>query len=225
MAFAEGSFKQCFLGTYDEGARSGQACVVKFFRDRAVFESSFFDAEMSVVAKSLELLSQWNGARFISQKVRLNEPEIWVVEAGECTGQRCLIEPYIEGFAKFNSNSGWTTSDGSSWADLMQALSHYSYHNSSGQTLLCDLQGGIYADGAILTDPVIMSGTAGRYGPADLGREGIISFFSQHTCGQYCRAEWTKPRERVAFFRPTAATTMRHTGPTAPYGAPFLSRG
>ena len=51
----------------------------------------------------------------------------------------------------------------------MQALSHYSYHVSSGQFVLCDLQGGIYSDGAIITDPVIISRSAGTYGPTDLG--------------------------------------------------------
>ena len=37
----------------------------------------------------------------------------------------------------------------------MQALSHYSYHFSDGQRLVCDLQGGYYGDYYILTDPVI----------------------------------------------------------------------
>ena len=37
----------------------------------------------------------------------------------------------------------------------MQALSHYSYHFSDGQRLVCDLQGGHYGDYYILTDPVI----------------------------------------------------------------------
>ena len=223
--FAEGSFKRCFRGEFNEGARSGQPCVVKFFRDRSVFESSYFAAEMSVVDKTLELLSQWNGARFIAQKVRLNKPEVWTVDSGSRVGERNLVEPFIESFAKFNSNTGWTTRDGSSWCELMQALSHYTYHVSSGMALLCDLQGGIYSDGAVLTDPVIMSGVAGAFGPTDLGREGIINFFAHHACGAYCRAEWTRPRERAAYFHPTAATTMRHSGPTAPYGAPFMSGG
>lgn len=219
--FAEGSFKRCFFGVFLEGARSGQPCVVKFFRDRGV-ASSYFAAEISIVNKTLELLSQWNGARFISQTVRLNVPEIWPV--GGC-GRLGLVEPFIENFAKFNSNTGWTTRDGSSWCALMQALSHYSYHVSSGMALLCELQGGIFADGAILTDAVIMSSEAGAHGPADLGREGIVNFFAYHECGAYCKAEWTRPHEHAAYFYPTAATTMRHSGPTAPHGAPFMTSG
>lgn len=54
----------------------------------------------------------------------------------------CLVEPYIEDFEKFNSNSGWAPVTGNLWSDVMQALSHFSYHNSGGQYLLCSLQGG-----------------------------------------------------------------------------------
>lgn len=34
-----------------------------------------------------------------------------------------------------------------SWGEAMQALSHFSYHKSGGQFLLCDLQGGSYRNG------------------------------------------------------------------------------
>jgi hypothetical protein len=32
------------------------------------------------------------------------------------------------------------------------------------------------------------------YGPSDLGRDGICSFFQRHTCSQLCRGEWTRPK-------------------------------
>lgn len=31
-------------------------------------------------------------------------------------------------------------------------------------------------------------------GPADLGPEGIRSFFSRHRCGSFCKREWSRPR-------------------------------
>jgi hypothetical protein len=42
----------------------------------------------------------------------------------------------------------------------MQALSHYSYHKSGGQLVLCDLQGGLTSQGAVLT-----GGMRGGRGP------------------------------------------------------------
>jgi hypothetical protein len=83
----------------------------------------------------------------------------------------------IEGdFVKFNSNTGYTNG-----ADVMQALSHFSFDYSGGQEVLCDLQGGRFDSCYVLTDPVIMS-RAGEYGVTDLGASGISNFFFHHKC-------------------------------------------
>lgn len=46
---------------------------------------------------------------------------------------------------------------------------------------------------SILSDPVIMSQLQ-NCGPADLGPDGIRSFFSRHRCNQFCDQSWQKPR-------------------------------
>ena len=102
------------------------------------------------------------------------------------------MEPLIEGqYTKFNSNTGHA----SYGHDLMQALSHFSYHFTEGKHLLCDLQGGkgfVPGDGYghffLLTDPVICSQKAGTFGPADLGQDGIDNFFGWHRCNHLCDA-------------------------------------
>ena len=33
-----------------------------------------------------------------------------------------------------------------------------------------------------------------NYGPADLGPNGIRSFFSKHQCNRFCKPQWTQPR-------------------------------
>eukprot|EP01113_Clastostelium_recurvatum_P025977 TRINITY_DN3118_c0_g1_i2.p1 TRINITY_DN3118_c0_g1~~TRINITY_DN3118_c0_g1_i2.p1 ORF type:complete len:143 (+),score=16.99 TRINITY_DN3118_c0_g1_i2:268-696(+) len=125
----------------------------------------------------------------------------------EDSGRPNLCEPFIISFQKFNSNSGWVDHDGTLWNQVMQALSHFSYHSSGGRLLLCDLQGGIYSDGAVLTDPVVMS--MGReFGPADLGREGIETFFARHECNGYCRREWTQPHRPSVFYPAHEGTSM-----------------
>lgn len=84
----------------------------------------------------------------------------------------------------------------------MQALSHYSYHASSGQVLLCDLQGGPETDGSFtLTDPVILSkANTGEYGPTDLGPEGVSTFFGRHECNSYCNPKWYQPANQNVYF-------------------------
>lgn len=81
-----------------------------------------------------------------------------------------MVEPFVENWQKFNSNTGWSSTE-SSWHDAMQALSHYSYHMSAGEFVLCDLQGGLYEDEVILTDPALLSRRR-MYGMTDLGHEG-----------------------------------------------------
>ncbi|KAF3202127.1 hypothetical protein TWF191_003150 [Orbilia oligospora] len=178
-----GTFKYVYAGTYTAGARKGQPCVAKEFKSGCVVEDHYFDEEMNICAKSQEIIDEFNEAGILNQEVYLNTPEIWkyIGRGSSKEGQKALLEPMIENFEKFNSNSGWALSEPTGWAAALQSLSHFSYENSGGQLLLCDLQGGIYNDGFVLTDPVIMS-RAQNCGPADLGMDGIMSFFQRHRC-------------------------------------------
>ena len=104
----------------------------------------------------------------------------------------------------------------------MQALSHFTYHVSGGQFVLCDLQGGVYDKGVVLTDPVILSRTR-TYGVTDLGAKGISSFFSQHRCNEFCRGHWTKPKDTTCYLDPQQGTSMAaHNVPTL-RGQPHMS--
>lgn len=97
----------------------------------------------------------------------------------------------------------------------MQALSHYSFHKSGGQYLLCDLQGGLDdGEGPVLSDPAILSRDM-KYGVTDLGSEGIANFFALHRCNKYCR-RWSRPRSRHVrqLFSVRRGTTFMGFGDT-----------
>ncbi|KAI0401052.1 kinase-like domain-containing protein [Xylaria palmicola] len=192
-SFASGSFMNVYAGLYTEGVRAGQACVAKEFKTGSVYQARYFAAEMGIIRRTQGIIDDWNDAGVTAGRILLNRPEIWE-DVG--TGEMNLVEPMIRNFVKFNSNSGWVDDGGHPWSQAMQALSHFSYANSSGQLLLCDLQGGPYNGGFILSDPVIMSQRL-AYGPTDLGPEGIRLFFQTHRCGQFCKREWQRPRYRA----------------------------
>ena len=194
---AHGSAKYCSYGLYKGGQRTGQRCVVKWYKDGG----DYFDDDLLAVDKTLKMITQWNLAFGDDFKVRINIPEKWTIN-----GRDCLVEPYIDNFFKINSNTGWTVSSTSDEILKLQALSHYSYHVSSGQFLLCDLQGGVYRDFIVLTDPVIMSNDK-RFGPMDLGARGISTFFYNHRCNHYCRSSWTQPRDQRNYFSVTMKTS------------------
>lgn len=143
VPFASGSFKYVWQGHYTDGPRKGQKCVAKAFKTGSVFEDHFFELEMAVIEETRKIVNAWNNARIVDLPIKLSKPQIWT----DVNGQKFLIEPFIENFQKFNSNSGYVTLQGDTWSDALQALSHFSYYNSRGQMLLCDIQGGIYQDG------------------------------------------------------------------------------
>lgn len=208
--YASGAFKNVFRGRYTHGTRAGQECVCKIFKTGSVFEESYFQVDLAVAKKALEIVNSFNDAKIVSSQTRiwLNKPEVWMFESRNSrNGEKNIIEPMIRNFEKFNSNTGWTPNEKSSWIDVMQALSHYSYHSSNGSLLICDLQGGIYRDGFILTDPVIMSATR-EYGPTDLGLEGFSTFFALHKCNKFCQPNWRVPQEKKMFYKIEKGTTM-----------------
>ncbi|KAM0262187.1 hypothetical protein ACHAQJ_001932 [Trichoderma viride] len=216
--FAQGAFRWVAKGSYVSGPRQSQACVAKWFKSGAVFSDTYFTLDIKAVDKSLEIVDKFNQSNFINRTIRVNIPQVWYF-TDECpdewAGQRFLCEPFIQNYQKFNSNTGWNDSS-IAWGEVMQALSHFSYHITGGNYVLCDLQGGVYQHETVLSDPVILSRNR-DYSVTDLGSDGIGSFFSQHSCNDYCRPEWTKPANPILRFDPVRGTTMiKHTVPTRP---------
>lgn len=101
---------------------------------------------MNIIRQTQTIIDAFDNAGILGagRKIILNTPEIWQYRVGR---RRALVEPMIENFEKFNSNTGWVTNSGAEWGEAMQALSHFSYHHSNRQFLLCDLQGGVYQTG------------------------------------------------------------------------------
>jgi len=193
----EGSAKYCSYGSYTGGQRTGQRCVAKWYKDG----EDHFENDLYAVEKAKNIITQWNQAFGDEFKIRINIPVRWTIDDRDC-----LVEPFIDGFFKMNSNTGWTSADISDEVLKLQALSHYSYHVSSGMFLLCDLQGGLYRDFIVLTDPVILS-RRGNLGPMDLGPKGMSSFFHYHHCNCYCRNDWTEPRDQHNYYSARHQTT------------------
>ncbi|ATY62196.1 elongation factor 2 [Cordyceps militaris] len=217
--FAEGTFRWVGKGTYTSGPRSGQPCVHKWFKSGSVFSDDFFTLDIKAVDKALEFIDKFNELGIVAKTIKLNIPAVWHYSSGSREGEKILVEPFIRNYQKFNSNSGWTNDD-DGWAEVMQALSHFSYHVSGGFYVLCDIQGGIYAREVVLSDPVILSRTR-QFGVTDLGPPGISSFFNEHCCNNYCRPHWSRPAKTAQHFRPVSGTSMiRRDVPTGAGGAP-----
>ncbi|KAI7944882.1 hypothetical protein MJO28_010577 [Puccinia striiformis f. sp. tritici] len=65
---------------------------------------------------------------------------------------------------------------------LMNCFTHWSYIQSKGKTLICDLQG----VGFILTDPQIIDFNPKLWADGNNAQEGIVSFVKHHICNEVC---------------------------------------
>lgn len=66
------------------------------------------------MAKAEELLKDWNASGIVNETIRLNIPAVWKWDstAGPSrSGKSVLSEPFIDGYEKFNSNTGYTNKD------------------------------------------------------------------------------------------------------------------
>ena len=216
--FAQGTFRDVKRGMYVGGPQNGELCVVKYCKNGSVYEDRFFNEDILAVNRSKEIITAFNRAAIINKTILMNEAQVWHHTHPDGTGghARALVEPMVDNFTKWNSNTGLV--DGS---DAMQALSHFSYHHTEGQELLCDLQGGRYESCYVLTDPVIMS-RSGGYGVTDLGAHGISNFFAHHKCGKFCSPTWRKEQKPRACFKAVEGTTMSND---TQHGNPMGSKG
>jgi len=220
--FASGAFRWVCHATYTSGQRNKQLCVWKWFKSGSVFASDFFKYDVLAIEKAIEIVSKFNAANIIDKPILVNRAEVWTGRNGSVKNQKFLVEPYIKNWEKFNSNSGWVSNQ-TAWDLIMQALSHFSYHASGGSLVLCDLQGGILKNGAVIPDPVIMSRNR-PYGVTDLGEQGIINFFSKHTCNDYCSPEWTRPKYHHHYYKAQQGTSMMQLGQDAPHAPTYDKR-
>ena len=213
----EGAFRICVEGTYVGGNRNQQEAACKRFKPQfRSMESEFFANDFRIIDKVVEMAEAWNDFCPFGHEIMVNKGDI----KNSNSGIRYLVEPLIRYYTKFNSNSGWI-GDTDDWEiRAMAAFSHYSYHRSGGQLLVCDLQGRYrhnrYARKKSrfeLTDPAICSRRR-SYGPTDLAEKGIETFFASHECNEFCDDEWQRPRNVHHWYPQTQGTSMMSSAMT-----------
>ena len=107
-------------------------------------------------------------------------------------GEKVALEPFLQGdFQKFVSNSGYILDE----YTAPGVFTHYTWYKTQ-ELIVCDLQGvrqvnGNEEDGYYFTDPAINS-LKQNWGPTDMGKQGILNFFSIHKCSKFC-IMWDKP--------------------------------
>lgn len=133
-------------------------------------------------------------------------------------GTQYLVEPLIRNFSKFTSNNGWINDENGREDEAMAAFTHFTYHCSGGELIVCDLQGRYRDERRFgpnartrfeLTDVAICSRKC-SYGPTDLGEKGISSFFHNYSRNQFSDigGRWQMPRQTRQWFPKSPSTSM-----------------
>lgn len=221
-SIGRGSGKTAYYGRYCRRSFAdknvNQKAVVKFYNERFVFDEDFWSREIQAHKKANDFAKFWNGNGGHrgphEDSIRVLIPRIEWVGGLNChhkrqKGEYNLVEDYIPGFMKFNSNTmtcNWPESS-------VHAFCHWTYHFSGGRYLYCDAQGAYHQKkGFILTDPVIVSRTkswSASYGPCDGGLDMMITWFKNHSCtAANCNPRWSKPvGQPSVYIQPTPRTS------------------
>jgi len=163
------------------------------------YSTDVYREDMRCIRRTLDFVRAFTATMVTKTQIRVLVPTIHRFdEESLMPNVVYLREPYISGFQKWNSNSGWVNHE-SEVSPLMCALSHFSYHASGGNNLLCDLQGSWVKTSnlVILTDPVIMTVGPRKFCLPDGGISGMRTFFKKHVCTKYCDPRWILPEEEV----------------------------
>ncbi|CAF1508339.1 unnamed protein product [Adineta steineri] len=216
--FAYGACRYAYKGTLacvqssrHKARYNGSSIVVKVFKKGLAKDYGAWNADVSASKEAHEYATLFNAKRFIERSLYFPIP--YVAKMDKRAGSWFLgfiggeddmstnpvgsmeyvaMEEYISGnYIKFNSNNGYVNDAVNS--STMPAFSHWTFHHSNGELLVCDLQGVLNGKNYRLTDPAIHSTTAKRYGLTDLGIAGQASFFKTHKCNNICR-RWKKIR-------------------------------
>jgi hypothetical protein len=239
--FASGNCRYAYKGTLvnnHDGARyNGSPIVVKVFKGEYAKDHGAWNADISASKKANEFARLFNEKHFINRNLYFPIPYVakmdkragyWYlgfigVEYDMTTNpvgssEYVAMEEYLSGnYIKFNNNYGHVNDDVNS--STMPAFSHWTFHESNGALLVCDLQGVLNNENYRLTDPAIHSTVANTYGLTDLGVLGQARFFQTHKCNNICR-HWKKIQltneltTEVSKVLPTAHTIFSFQLPT-----------
>ena len=213
--FERGTSRLAFKGTWHGDNQEGGRCVVKVFVEECGEKVGNWDADARAALKAKTIADVFNKYFKGTKEIHFCIPEIVKmkdvaafrlfgvfpirgqvrdeegtgnIEATKIvnTGDFVAVEEFIHGmYDKFNSNTGWINL--STKTEITEAFSHFSYHYSSGEILVCDLQGVEQDNRFYLTDPAVHAKEGpGYYGPTDLGIAGFHMFFENHICNMLC---------------------------------------
>ncbi|XP_041376469.1 alpha-protein kinase vwkA-like [Gigantopelta aegis] len=148
--------------------------VLEISKTADVLASSFNNyIRQRVIQFTIPLIAQMDSVSDFAVVINCFKPHAKKLTKGEYI----ILEDFI--FEEFQNFSTVTNTK-----QKTDAFSHFSWHDTR-DFVICGLQGAKTEGGFHLTTPTIHS-LSHRFGPNDHHWEGIVQFFSAHTCNSIC---------------------------------------
>ena len=153
---------------------------------RAFYFSTLYKNTLAIT-----LVKEYNKAlqkKGYSKNINLEFTRVLVVQIGT---EYYLLEAYIPGkFEKYTNNFNYVNES----VPFMTAFSHFSYEFTKGKYMVTDLQG----SNNLLTDPAVHSSDVQFASQGDFGLKGMVAFFRNHECNEFCKKLGLKPHAAQA---------------------------
>ncbi len=203
--FAVGCYRVVYKGTYTASSKEKKLCVYKEDKDPMAWAGHDYKTRLEVHRIAKGLADSFNNEKISGMAIEFANISAYFCDSKKwsgCTREDSVIvvEDFIPGkFRKWCNNYGNILER----SNTLPALMHWSYVQTEGRLMIADLQGVLTDAKYLLTDPVIMSNSTQRlYGKSDTGVEGMIMFFSKHSCSYLCAQLPRPPLNIVVALRP-----------------------
>ena len=192
-SFAEGASRRAYRAMRWTPGKYGTRAVVKEYMEEYTWAQGDWKTAERIYKETKEFAARFNQVSNTNYPIDVVDYSIEKVisQSRDKTpklGEWVMVEDYLEGnFQKYISNNGWVKPQCMTDYISMPAFAHWSWVNTRGRKLVCDLQGIRNDDGYILTDPAILS-LQQEYGATDLAVHGMGLFFMTHQCTNFCHS-------------------------------------
>lgn len=190
VPFSEGGLRVAYKGKLYSPDQSSKEIVVKKFKTKFARCKSDWALDIKTAKRASELAAKFNTVSGTDRKIKFREmiPMKVTKSTTSCkvgVGEWIVVEDFLCGhYMKWICNEGSVNRE---TGLFLPAFSHWTWVETDGKELVCDLQG--VCDnprGYELTDPAIHSQSQ-EYGAPDRGNMGIRDFFRTHKCNSFCR--------------------------------------
>eukprot|EP00479_Gromia_sphaerica_P007132 TRINITY_DN2266_c0_g1_i1.p1 TRINITY_DN2266_c0_g1~~TRINITY_DN2266_c0_g1_i1.p1 ORF type:complete len:250 (-),score=45.92 TRINITY_DN2266_c0_g1_i1:122-871(-) len=188
--FAKGSLRLAYSATVTESDHKSDVVILKEYyhkeyrwQDRV---RTFHEMEVGTIAQFLAKQFASKCRELVGKPIEFNT--IRMIQFPIREGNDCyMMEPYLDAkFERFSNNAEYLNP--APEFEIFQTFTHWTYIATNKKMMIVDLEGAVFVNKYVLTDPAIHAVDKLRFGKTNLGAKGMETFLKVHKCGNLCQS-------------------------------------